>query len=302
MRLSFGIKTSQMGLSYPDILGVWRDADQVPLFEHAWLWDHLVPTRGDVRGAALEAWTLLGALAAQTRRLRLGVMVTSNRLRNPALLAKMAATVDVISGGRLDFGIGAGGSQLPGAPDELAAVVRREFDAYGVPIVPAGEAVGALAEACALIRRMWAEDERFDFSGRYYRLRGAVCEPKPMQRPHPPFMLGAGGERAALRVVAEHADIWNCPARTAGEFRHKSRVLVEHCAAAGRDPAGITRSMQVLVRPGDLAASRALLLELIGAGATHLVLAPVPPWPDRPARWLADEVAAPVAAQLASAT
>ena len=114
MRLSFGIKTSQMGLSYPDILAVWQDADQRPLFEHAWLWDHMVPLRGDARGAALEAWTLLGALAAQTQRLRLGVMVTSNRLRNPALLAKMAATVDVISGGRLDFGIGAGGSQLPG--------------------------------------------------------------------------------------------------------------------------------------------------------------------------------------------
>ena len=98
----------------------------------------MVPLRGDVRGAALEAWTLLGALAAQTRRLRLGVMVTSNRLRNPALLAKMAATVDVISGGRLDFGIGAGGSQLPGAPEALTAIVRREFEAYGVPIVPAG--------------------------------------------------------------------------------------------------------------------------------------------------------------------
>ena len=99
MRLSFGIKTSQMGLTYTDILPVWQDADHVPLFEHAWLWDHMVPLRGDVRGAALEAWTLLGALAAQTQRLRLGVMVTSNRLRNPALLAKMAATVDVISGG-----------------------------------------------------------------------------------------------------------------------------------------------------------------------------------------------------------
>lgn len=298
MRLSFGIKTSQMGLSYQDILRVWRDADQIPLFEHAWLWDHMVPLRGDVRGAALEAWTLLSALAAQTSRLRLGVMVTSNRLRNPALLAKMAATVDVISGGRLDFGIGAGGSQLPGAPEALTAIVRREFEAYGVPIVPAGQAVGALDEACTLIRRMWAEDGPFDFEGRYYQLRGAVCEPRPVQRPGPPIVIGAGGERTALRVVARHADVWSCPARTAGEFRHKSRVLGEHCAAIGRDPAEITRSMQIIVPPGDPAASRALLLELIGAGATHLVLAPAPPWPDRPAQWLADEVAGPVAAQL----
>jgi alkanesulfonate monooxygenase SsuD/methylene tetrahydromethanopterin reductase-like flavin-dependent oxidoreductase (luciferase family) len=298
MQLSFGIKTSQMGLTYQDILRVWQDADQVPLFGHAWLWDHMVPLRGDVRDAALEAWTLLGALAAQTQRLRLGVMVTSNRLRNPALLAKMAATVDVISGGRLDFGIGAGGSQLPGSPEAPAGIVRREFEAYGVPLVPAGEAVAALDEACTLIRRMWTEDGPFDVGGRYYQLHGAVCEPRPVQQPHPPFVIGAGGERAALRVAARHAAIWNCPARTAAEFRHKSRVLDAHCAAIGRDPAGITRSMQVLVPPGDPAPSRALLLELIAAGATHLVLAPVPPWPDRPAQWLADEVAGPVAAEL----
>src|SRR6478736_7007179 len=104
-RLSFGIKTSQMGLSYEEILRIWREADQIPVFEHAWLWDHMVPLRGEITGAALEASTLLAALAAQTARLRLGVIVTSNRLRSPALLAKMAATVDVIAGGRLDFGI-----------------------------------------------------------------------------------------------------------------------------------------------------------------------------------------------------
>src|SRR5580700_11844101 len=109
-RLSFGIKTSQMGLSYDDILTTSREADTTLVFEHAWLWDHMVPLRGDVRAAALEAWTLLSALAAQTTRLRLGIMVTSNRLRLPTLLAKMAATVDIISGGRLIFGIGAGGA------------------------------------------------------------------------------------------------------------------------------------------------------------------------------------------------
>jgi alkanesulfonate monooxygenase SsuD/methylene tetrahydromethanopterin reductase-like flavin-dependent oxidoreductase (luciferase family) len=167
-----------------------------------------------------------------------------------------------------------------------------------VPIVPAGQAIAALAEACTLIRRMWTEDDLFDFSGRYYQLQGAVCEPKPLQRPHPPIMIGAGGERVSLRVVAEHANVWNCPARTAEEFRRKSAILDEHCAAVGRDPAEITRSMQVLVPAADPAATRDLLLELIDAGATHLVLAPLTPWPDRPAQWLADEIAAPVAAQL----
>jgi alkanesulfonate monooxygenase SsuD/methylene tetrahydromethanopterin reductase-like flavin-dependent oxidoreductase (luciferase family) len=125
-RLSFGIKTSQMGNTYEEILGIWRAADEIEVFEHAWLWDHMVPLRGDIRGAALEAWTLLAALAAQTRRLRLGVLVTSNRLRSPALLAKMAATTDIIAGGRLDFGIGAGGSRVAGANPAV-----REFEAYG---------------------------------------------------------------------------------------------------------------------------------------------------------------------------
>src|ERR1700730_6863044 len=104
--LSFGIKTSQMGNPYDDTLRVWREADQIPVIEHAWLWDHMVPLRGDIGGAALEAWTLLAALAAQTTRLELGVIVTSNRLRYPTVLAKMAATVDVIAEGRLVFGIG----------------------------------------------------------------------------------------------------------------------------------------------------------------------------------------------------
>ena len=200
--------------------------------------------------SALEAWKLLGALAAPTRRLWLGVMVTSNRLRNHAVLAKMAATVDVVPGGRLDFGIGAGGGQLPGAPEALAGIVRREFEAYGVPIVPAGEAVATLDEACTLTRRMWTEDGPFDSGGRYYQLRGAVCEPRPVQQPHPPFVIGAGGERAALRVAARHADIWNCPARTAAEFRHKSRVPDAHCAATGRDPAESTRRCRSWLLPG----------------------------------------------------
>src|SRR5215468_4797067 len=195
-RLSFGIKTSQMGLSYEEILRIWREADQIPVFEHAWLWDHMVPLRGDITGAALEAWTLLAALAAQTTRLRLGVIVTSNRLRSPALLAKMAATVDIIAGGRLEFGIGAGGSRVAGPNPAV-----REFEAYGVPLVSPGEAVRDLAESLTVIRRLWTESNPFDFSGPTLRLRGAVCEPKPMQKPHPPIMVGAYGSRM-LRVVA----------------------------------------------------------------------------------------------------
>jgi alkanesulfonate monooxygenase SsuD/methylene tetrahydromethanopterin reductase-like flavin-dependent oxidoreductase (luciferase family) len=291
-RLSFGVKTSQMGLSYEQILTVWREADQIPVFEHAWLWDHMVPLRGDVTGAALEAWTLLPALAVQTSRLQLGVIVTSNRLRSPTLLAKMAATVDIIAAGRLVFGIGAGGSRVAG---ENPAV--REYEAYGVPLVSPGEAVRDLAQTCEIVRRMWTEDAPFDFDGPSLRLRGAVCEPKPVQRPHPPIMIGGSGDRM-LRVVAEHADIWNYPGPPTPEFRQRDQVLKDHCAAIGRDSSEITRSMQTIVRcddPDAPAATRALLLEMVDAGVTHLVLAAI--LGSRSLRWVADEIVEPVMAE-----
>ena len=269
-------------------------------------------------GSALEAWTLLAALAAVTTRLRLGVIVTSNRIRPPAVLAKMAATVDQISGGRLVFGIGAGGSAVKD-PAGLA-LVRREFEAYGLDVVPTGEAVGALGEACALIRRLWTEADPFDFDGRHYRLVGAICVPKPTQRPYPPILIGAAGPRS-LRIVAEHADIWDCPGgANVAEFRRLSQILDDHCAAIGRNPASIRRSVQLLITPAratgssgrtalpsfmpsyvDAATARSLVLELIDAGANHLVLAQVPPATDRPARWLADEIVEPVRAELAQA-
>lgn len=306
MSVTFGIKTSQSNLSYEEILKTWLEAEDVPVFEHAWLWDHFIPLRGPVSGAALEAWTLLSALAAKTRRLRLGVMVTNNRARPPAVLAKMAATVDIVSGGRLDFGIGAGaGAQRD--PD-LSQVVHREYDAYGLDIVPAPATIGALGEACTLIKRLWTEDDPFDFDGRYYRLKGGVCEPKPVQKPRPPILIGSAGARLGLRVVAEHADIWNLPVRwDVDEFRRKSAVLDEHCAAIGRDPKEIRRSAQVLVaasagaggRPDlpsqfDPAATRELLVQLMQAGADHLVIAPIPPYPS--VRWLADEIVEPALA------
>jgi alkanesulfonate monooxygenase SsuD/methylene tetrahydromethanopterin reductase-like flavin-dependent oxidoreductase (luciferase family) len=266
----------------------------------------------DVRGAALEAWTLLAALAAQTQRLRLGVIVTSNRLRHPAVLAKMAATVDIIANGRLEFGIGAGGSAV--ADPAARTLVRREFDAYGVDVVSPGEAIGALGEACSLIKRLWTEHDPFDFDGRHYRLTGAICEPKPLRRPHPPILIGAGGEHSALRVVAEHADIWNCPTRgSIEEFRHKSAVLDEHCAAIGRDPNRIVRSVQVIVTAEDPTpdastplpqlmgptAAREFLVELVDAGASHLVLAPIG---FASVQQLADEVVDPVIAHVRSST
>ena len=305
-RVTFGIKTSQSGNTYEDIFKTWLEAEQVSLFEHAWLWDHMVPLRGPVNGAALEAWTLLAALAARTRRLRLGVIVTNNQLRPPAVLAKMAATVDIISGGRLELGIGAGAGlqRDPG----LSEMVHREYDAYGIEVLPTSKTIQALGEACTIIKRLWTEDEPFDFEGDWYRLKGAICEPKPVQKPRPPILIGSAGERLGLRVVAEHADVWNCPTRgDVEEFKRKSAALDDHCNAIGRDPGEIRRSVQLLVtaaaagparpdlpRQHDPAMTRDLLIEFIRAGADHIVLAPIPPYPS--VRWLADEIVEPVLA------
>ena len=298
---SFGIKTNPANLSYRDILRVWLDADAIPEIEHAWLFDHLLPNVGgrvgDPSGPIYEGWTLLAALAAQTQRLRLGVLVTNNMIRRPAVLAKIAATVDVISDGRLDFGIGVGG-----LPD--SALVAPEYDAYGIPNQAWGDAVTSLAEACTIIRRMWTE-EVFDFAGRHYELSGARCNPKPIQRPHPPMLI-AGTGAATLRVVAKQADVWNAigpPLNSVEDLRRRSGVLDEHCVAIGRDPAQITRSVQTVVSYDDPARTRESLRQLIDAGFTHLVLNLPAPYPRDVARWVTDELIAPTlddASRLAS--
>lgn len=293
MSISFGIKTSQINTTYGDVLRVWQEADEIDAFDSAWLWDHLVPMRGDVTVPALEAWTLLSALAAVTTRLRLGVIVTSNRIRPPAVLAKMAATVDQISSGRLIFGIGAGYARS--ADPMITAIAEREYGAYGIEVVPVRDAIDALGEALTITRRLWTEATPFDFDGAHYRLTGAICEPKPVVGL--PILIGAGGEQRSLRLVAEHADIWNCPTRgDIDEFRRKSRILDEHCKSVGRDPLEIDRQVQILVSTDPLqgAATREQIKALIDAGATQIILAPLPPWPDKLAARLADEIIVPL--------
>jgi len=297
--IRFGVKTSQQHVTYAEVLRIWEEADASPVFEHAWLWDHFVPLRGEVTGTTLEAWTLLAALAARTRRLRLGVIVTSNRIRAPAVLAKMAATVDQVSDGRLIFGIGAGGSA--GSDPVGLALVQREFEAYGIDIVSTGDAIGALGEAVAIIRRLWTESEPFDFDGRYYRLRGAIGEPKPVQRPGPPILIGTAGPRG-LRIAAEHADLWVWSGDLDG-FRATSRRLDDACVAIGRNPAEIGRLVQVILRGADpavVAAGREQLVGYATAGATDLVLAPAPPYPGSAIEWLSAEFVEPVRSRLES--
>ncbi|MBK3566830.1 LLM class flavin-dependent oxidoreductase [Streptomyces sp. MBT62] len=291
----FGIKTTPMHVSYEDIRRVWLEADAVPEIADAWLWDHLLPVAGSADGQIHEGWTLLSALAAQTERLRLGLLVTSNRLRPPAVLGKMASTVDVISGGRLVLGLGVGGTHqsvgaggIPGANPAIA-----EYAAYGLSLVPPGEGIERLAETVAILKGMWTRDV-FDFEGRHYRLRGTRCEPKPVQRPGPPLLIGGWGTRL-LRLVAEHADIWNVPGpphNTVEYVAERARVLDAHCAELGRDPADIERSVQVLVSYDEPDTTRETVGRLVDAGMNHIVLSLPRPYPRGVARWLADEIIA----------
>jgi alkanesulfonate monooxygenase SsuD/methylene tetrahydromethanopterin reductase-like flavin-dependent oxidoreductase (luciferase family) len=279
---SFGIATAPQQVSYDDVLRVWREADAIPQLEHAWLFDHLMPIGGDPDGPIFEGWTLLSALAAQTGRLRLGLLVTSNRFRPPAMLAKIATTVDIVSGGRLDFGIGAG--SRPSHP-----LARREYEAHGLPYDDFAHSVGSLAEACTVIRRLWTEEKPFDFDGSFVHLTGAFGNPKPVQRPHPPIVIG-GRATATLRVVAEHADVWNIPGGDVEDVVARSALLDRLCAEIGRDPASITRSIHLPVSYDHPGTTRDAIAEATGAGFGHVVLGLPSPYPQGVARWVADEI------------
>ncbi|WP_129838322.1 LLM class flavin-dependent oxidoreductase [Streptomyces sp. RFCAC02] len=301
-RVSFGIKTTPAHIPYEDLLRIWEEADGVPLIEHAWLWDHLLPVFGPADGPVLEGWTLLSALAARTGRIGLGLLVSGNRVRPPALLAKMAATVEVISGGRLTVGVGVGataraGGAGGGVPARNPAV--DEYAAYGIGLVPPAEGVERLAESCEIMRRLWTE-ERVDFHGRHYRLRGGHLEPRP--RRHLPLLVGGAGTRT-LRVAAEHADIWNAPGPPHNDvafLAERSRLLDRHCEAAGRAPEAVVRSVQTHASAADPGRTRAVVRDLIAAGFTHIVLSLTPPFAPSPARWAAEEIIEPVLAGLSA--
>jgi alkanesulfonate monooxygenase SsuD/methylene tetrahydromethanopterin reductase-like flavin-dependent oxidoreductase (luciferase family) len=296
--VSFGLKTSPMHTTYADILRTWQQADDVPEIEHAWLWDHMLPLSGPKDGPCFEGWTLLTALAAQTRRLRLGLLVTNNQIRQPAVLGKIATTVDVISAGRLILGLGAGGTLPAGTPrtaDQHPGLA--EYLAYGLPVSTPAEGIARLAETITVVRRMFT-DEVFDFTGRYYQLAGTRNEPKPVQPGGPPVLVGGTGTRM-LRLVAKHADIWNVPGppHASLEFlADRNAVLDQHCAALGRDPASVLRSVQLIVGADDPAAVRRVVGQVIEAGFRHVVLGVRQPAPENVPRWLADEIIAPLLA------
>jgi F420-dependent oxidoreductase-like protein len=227
--LRYGLKLSQ-NATIEQYRAVWRIADEAG-FDHCWCMDHFATLGGRDDGPIFEAWTLLAAMAAATSRTRIGCAVTGNTYRHPAVLAKAAVTVDHLSGGRLEFGIGAGWAE-------------NEHTMLGLPFGTAGDRADRLEEACQVIRSLWTQAQA-SFAGQHYQLTGAVAEPKPVQQPHPPIWIGGAGRRRTLRIAAQHADVWNAPGGSPEEVTELSGVLDRHCAEAGRDPSEIRRSVQV---------------------------------------------------------
>ncbi|MFQ6011150.1 MAG: LLM class F420-dependent oxidoreductase [Nitrososphaerales archaeon] len=200
-------------------------------YDSVWLFDHLHPS-ASVRDAEkvtfFECWTMLSALAVETKRVKLGQLVTCNSYRSPALLAKMSGTVDAISGGRLILGMGAGWYQS-------------EYEAYGFDYPPPAVRIRQLDESLEIIKRMWTQ-AKATFQGKYYHVKDAICNPKPIQKPHPSILVGGSGEKLTLKVVAKHADIHNFNFGTPQEFEHKKAVLKQHCKNTGRDFDSIEKS------------------------------------------------------------
>jgi F420-dependent oxidoreductase-like protein len=225
--MRFAIQTPQYRTDSESLLAVWQAAERLG-FRSAWLMDHLYPILAPPAEPMLEAWTTLAALAARTTTIRIGVLVSANTFRHPAVLARMAATIDQLSHGRLEVGLG-------------AAWCREEHVENGLPFPPLRERLDRLDEACSVLRALWTEPA-VTFAGQHYALDGARCAPKPLQA-RLPLLLGGQGERRALRIVAKHADRWNASG-AAGALAAKAAILRAHCAAIGRDPAAIALTVR----------------------------------------------------------
>lgn len=220
--------------AWKDVLSGARHAEQTG-WDGVWFADHFMPNTDDAEGDTLECWSVVAALAALVPRVRLGTLVCGNTYRHPAVLANQAAAVDVISGGRLILGLGAGWQQ-------------NEHAKYGIDFHTTRERLERLGEAVQVVKALTTQP-RASFDGRYYTLDDAPLEPRPVQDPLP-VLVGGGGEKVTLRIVAEHADEWNVWG-TPATLRHKIEVLERHCEDVGRDPASIRRTANAMLFLGD---------------------------------------------------
>ena len=260
--MRFAFKTAPQNTTWAGMLDVWRAADDIELFESGWTFDHFYPIFGDSSGPCLEGWITLTALAQATRRIRLGTLVTGIHYRHPAVLANMAATLDIVSGGRLELGIGAGWNQ-------------EESGAYGIELGSPRARSDRFEEACEVITGLLTGDVT-TFNGRYYQLTEARCEPKPLQRPHPPICIGGSGEKRTLRTAARFAQHWNFVGGSVEEFTRAKHVLHQHCTDIGRDPAEILLSSHVAYT-GDAGETAATAAALGDAGVELAIVHMRPP-------------------------
>jgi alkanesulfonate monooxygenase SsuD/methylene tetrahydromethanopterin reductase-like flavin-dependent oxidoreductase (luciferase family) len=257
--MRFGICTDQ-NLPWPTLVERWRYFEGLN-FDSIWVCDHLnQPSRPT--NPYFEAWTTLAGLAASTERVRIGVLVTCNTFRHPAVLAQQAITVDHISKGRLDLGLGAGWY----AP---------EHEQFGIPLPPPGDRVARFREAVEIVDSL-LRNEVTSYDGRYYQLKEAALRPRTLQKPRPPLMLAAHRPRM-LRICAEYADTWNSTG-TPEEMRERNWILDAHCAAIGRDPGEISRSFYGWATKighdpwSSLEAFRGLVERYRGAGVNELII------------------------------
>ena len=228
MALRFGLRVPQNVTDFAELRDIAQAAEQLG-YHSLWLYDHFYHFPVPDNVTILEPWTLMSVLAGATTTIRVGTLVLCNGYRPPALLAKMAATLDVLSDGRLEFGYGAGWHS-------------EEFAGYGYEFPSVPTRIRQMEEGLTVIKQLWSA-ERATFAGKFYHLNDAFCDPKPVQRPHPPITIGGGGEQLLLRAVARHADIWNYFPAPLPEYEHKAKVLDDHCRTLGRDPQSVERSL-----------------------------------------------------------
>jgi F420-dependent oxidoreductase-like protein len=256
--MRFAVKTRPEHQTWEELRDIWVAADEVPLFESIWNWDHFYPLTGDLTGPNFEGWTMLAAMAALTSRIRIGCQVTGMPYRHPAVLANMAATVDHISGGRLILGLGAAWNEM-------------ECTAYGIPLPPLKERFDRFDEGVEAITLLLSQTVS-NFSGQYVQLTDARCEPKPIQRPYPPITIGGNGRKRTLRTAARYASEWNATTQDLEQYTELKGVLAEHCAAIGRDPAEITCSCLLRWDGTDLDALLSTVTQWRDAGAELAVI------------------------------
>lgn len=275
--LRFGVQTYPQHTTYAEMLQVWREADELG-FDTAFAFDHFIPIGGDPTGPCFEGWTLLSALAAQTKRIKVGLLVTGNTYRNPAVLAKMAATVDHVSNGRLILGIGAGWYE-------------REHTAYGIPFSTSSDRARQLVEAIQVIKLLFTQDKS-NFTGKYYQLKDAPFSPKTVQKPHPPILIGGMGRKVVQPLAARHADMWDFFADDPEHAKQLNADFDKICQRVGRDPKQVERSMslQASQLTGSKDKVRDRLQAFVEAGVQHLVVALSAPYDREMLRRLAREV------------